>query len=180
MVHHKPECKFPLRTSPVVHKIPKYPQNSCFVTTVSNCKIVGLHLSTFQHGLCQNQCIGIGNAVFKHQHNQFMQYFRTETVMQVLACRCCGESLHLHDQGNTARDSAAKCETTFSPSRILTDFSSSNVTHTISTPGSTVNLHFFVLTPAPNDDDALKLLDPLAATLQIGQGMDMRTNGDEN
>jgi hypothetical protein len=97
MVHHKPECKFPLRTSPVVHKIPKYPQNSCFVTTVSNCKIVGLHLSTFQHGLCQNQCIGIGNAVFKHQHNQFMQYFRTETVMQVLACRCCGESLHLHD-----------------------------------------------------------------------------------
>ncbi len=28
-------------------------------------------------------------------------------------------------------------------------------------PGSTVNLYFFVLTPAPDDDDALKLLDPL-------------------
>jgi hypothetical protein len=44
-----------------------------------------------------------------------------------------------------------------------------------------VNLYFFVLTPAPDDDDdALKLLDPLAATLQIGERMDVRPNGDEN
>ncbi len=47
-------------------------------------------------------------------------------------------------------------------------------------PGSTVILYFFVLTPAPYDDDALKLLDPLAATLQIGERMDVQPNGDEN
>lgn len=43
-----------------------------------------------------------------------------------------------------------------------------------------MNLYFFVLTRAPDDDDALKLLDPLAATHQIGERMDVRRNGDEN
>jgi hypothetical protein len=77
-------------------------------------------------------------------------------------------------------NSAAKSQTTFSPSRILTDFSSSNVTHTISSYRKHCEFIFLRLDSSPDNDDALKLLDPLAATLQIGDRMDVRPNGDEN